>query len=112
MDEDAFRKEFNKKSVFRKASSLDLSFIPLKLYCREDIVKTLIHNYRRILDEIEQPSINCLLLGKGGVGKTATAKFFGNLFKKVALEKEVNLFIEYYNCINFRSKSKIIRVLL
>jgi len=62
MDEDAFRKEFNKKSVFRMASSLDLSFVPDKLYCRDEIVKTLIFNYRRILEEKEQPSINCLLL--------------------------------------------------
>lgn len=113
MDEEYFRKEFNKKSVFRMASSLDLSFIPEKLYCREDVVKTLIFNYRRILEEKEQPSINCLLLGKGGVGKTTTAKFFGKMFKSIALEKGFeNFFIEYYNCINFRSKSKIIRELL
>ncbi len=113
MDEDAFRKEFNKKSVFRMASSLDLSFVPEKLYCREDVVKTLIFNYRRILEEKEQPSINCLLLGKGGVGKTTTAKYFGKNLKTIALEKGYeNFFIEYYNCINFRSKSKIIRELL
>ena len=50
--------------------------------------------------------------GKGGVGKTCTARWFGKNFKNVALEKDVNLFTEDYNCINFRSKSKIIRELL
>ena len=64
------------------------------------------------MEEEQQPSISCLLLGKGGVGKTVTAKYFGKNFKNIALEKDVNLFIEYYNCINFRSKSKIIRELL
>ena len=111
MDEDAFRREFSQKSVFRQASSLDLSYVPPKLYARDEVIKSLIYNYRRILDEKETPSINCLLLGKGGVGKTVTAKYFGRNFRNIALEKDVNLFIEYYNCINFRSKSKIIREL-
>ncbi len=112
MDEDEFRKQFRKKSVFRQASSLDLSYVPEKLYCRDEALKTLIFNFRRILEEDEQPSINCLILGKGGVGKTCTARFFGKKFRTIAIENEVNLFIEYFNCINFRSKSKIIRELL
>ncbi|MFW9969901.1 MAG: Cdc6/Cdc18 family protein [Candidatus Odinarchaeota archaeon] len=112
MDEDEFRKQFKKKSVFRQASSLDLSFVPEKLYCRDEAVKTLIFNYRRIMEEKEQPSINCLVLGKGGVGKTCTARFFGKSFRTIAIENDVKLFLEYFNCINFRSKSKIIRELL
>ncbi len=112
MDEDEFRKQFRKKSVFKQASSLDLSYVPEKLYCRDDAVNTLIFNFRRILEEEEQPSINCLILGKGGVGKTCTARFFGRTFRTIAIENDVNLFIEYFNCINFRSKSKIIRELL
>ena len=112
MDEDDFRKPFMNKSVFKSASSLDMSFVPENLYCRDEAINTLIFNFRRILDEEEQPSINCLILGKGGVGKTCTARWFGKNFKNVALEKDVNLFTEYYNCINFRSKSKIIRELL
>ncbi|MFX1375307.1 MAG: Cdc6/Cdc18 family protein [Promethearchaeota archaeon] len=112
MDEDAFRKQFNKKSVFKQLSSLDKSWVPEKLYCREDALQSLIVNYRRILEEEEQPSINCLILGKGGVGKTCTARYFGKNFKTVALEKDVKIFIEYFDCINFRSKSKIIRELL
>ena len=112
MDEDSFRAEINRKSIFRQSSTLDLSFVPPKLYCRDGVIKSLIHTFRRILEEEEQPSINCLIIGKGGVGKTATAKFFGSKFKKVAIEKDVNVFVEIYNCINFRSKSKIIRDLL
>jgi len=112
MDEDEFRKQFMKKSVFRQASSLDLSWVPEKLYCRDEALKTLIFNYRRIMEEKEQPSINCLILGKGGVGKTCTARYFGKNFRTIAIEKDVKLFLEYFNCINFRSKSKIIRELL
>ncbi|NHJ26142.1 MAG: hypothetical protein EAX89_16305 [Candidatus Lokiarchaeota archaeon] len=111
MDEDEFRKHFMKKSVFKQANTLDQSYVPEKLFCRDDALKSLIFNYRRILEE-ENLSINCLLLGKGGVGKTATARYFGRNFKTIALEKDVNLFIEYFNCITFRSKSKIIREML
>jgi len=100
-----------KKSVFKQANTLDQSYVPEKLFCRDDALKSLIFNYRRILEE-ENLSINCLLLGKGGVGKTATARYFGRNFKTIALEKDVNLFIEYFNCITFRSKSKIIREML
>ena len=112
MDEDEFRKQFMKKSVFRQASSLDLSYVPEKLYCRDEALKTLIFNYRRILEEKDQPSINCLILGRGGVGKTCTARFFGKQFRTIAIENDIKLFLEYFNCINFRSKSKIIRELL
>ena len=112
MDEDEFRKQFMKKSVFRQASSLDLSYVPEKLYCRDEALKTLIFNYRRIMEEKEQPSVNCLILGKGGVGKTCTARYFGRNFRTIAIENDVKLFLEYFNCINFRSKSKIIRELL
>lgn len=112
MDEDAFRKQFMKKSVFRQLSSLDKSIIPEKLFCRDNELNTLIVNYRRILEEKEQPSINCLILGKGGVGKSCTARYFGKNFRTIAIEKDVNFFLEYFDCINFRSKSKIIRELL
>ena len=106
MDEDEFRKQFNQKSVFKRASTLDLSFVPDKLYCRDETLKSLIYNFRRILEEETHPSINCLMLGKGGVGKTVTAKYFGRNFKNIALEKDLEVFLEYFNCIHFRSFSR------
>lgn len=112
MGEDEFLKPFMKESVFLQASSLDPSYVPNKLLCRDDIINDLIFNFRRILDELEQPSINCLILGKNGVGKTASARFFAKNFRNVALEKKKTLFIEYYNCIHFRKKSAIIREIL
>ena len=112
MDENTFKKSFTEKSVFKNASSLDMSYVTPKLLGRDDVFKTLNYNFRRILEEIEQPSINFLILGKGGVGKTAIARYFGRNFKQIAVEKGINLFVEYYNCINFRSKSKILRELL
>ena len=111
MDEDEFRKLFMKKSVFREVSSLDFSYVPEKLLCRDESIERLISNYRHII-EYEESSTNCLLLGRAGIGKTLSGRYFGRMFKNVALEYDVDLFVEYYNCIYFRSKSKIIRELL
>ncbi|MFX0074727.1 MAG: Cdc6/Cdc18 family protein [Candidatus Hermodarchaeota archaeon] len=112
MDVNTFKNSFTKKSVFKNASSLDMSYVSPKLLGRDDVLNILIFNFRRILEEIEQPNINCLIVGDGGVGKTVVARFFGRNFRKIAKEKDINLFVEYYNCITFRSKSKIIRELL
>ncbi len=112
MDKENFRKELSKRSVFRNSSSLNLSYVPKKLYCRDDIIKDLIHNFRGIIEGKGKFSSNCLLIGKGGVGKTVSAKFFGRNFRETAIEKGINLFIEHFDCVNFRTKSKIIRTLL
>jgi len=81
MDEQEFRKAFLKNSVFNKASSLDLSYIPEKVYCRNDIIKDLYFTYRRIIGEKEPPSINSLLLGEAGVGKTLIIRYFAKKFR-------------------------------
>jgi cell division control protein 6 len=112
MDEDDIRRQFNQKSVFKSSSSLDLSFVPEKILCRDETISSLIYNFRRIIEEEAQPSINFLMLGKAGVGKTVTSRFFGRIFKNIALEKDLEIFLEYFNCIEFRSKSKIIREIL
>ncbi|MFX0074726.1 MAG: Cdc6/Cdc18 family protein [Candidatus Hermodarchaeota archaeon] len=112
MDEEEFLKELPEKSVFLQKSSLDLNYVPDKLLCREDAISSLIFNFRRILEEIEQPSINYLIQGNYGTGKTAVAKFFGRNFKKIADEKSIDILVEYFNCIHFRSMSKIVRELL
>jgi len=112
MDKENFRKELSKRSVFRDSSSLNLSYVPKKLYCRDDIIRELIHNFRGIIEGKGKFSSNCLLIGKGGVGKTVSAKFFGRNFRETVLEKGINLFIEHFDCVNFRTKSKIVRTLL
>jgi Cdc6-like AAA superfamily ATPase len=112
MDEEAFRKQLEKKTVFRRLHTLDKSFVPEMLYCREEILNKLTSIYSKIFDKAEQRTINCLILGKGGIGKTCTIRYFGKNFKTLAIEKDANLFIEYFDCINFRSKSKIIRELV
>jgi len=129
LDEDTFEREFRilsemfrererimkvyeSKSVFKRAGALDFSYIPPILKGRDDVMYSLIFHFRRILEEKETPSINYLLLGKAGTGKTLVARYFGKIFRTVANEKNFNINIEYFNCVVFRSKSKIIREIL
>ena len=48
MDEEEFRKQFMTKSVFTQANSLDMSYVPEKVYCRDEAIKNLIYNFRVI----------------------------------------------------------------
>jgi cell division control protein 6 len=112
MDENFLRNSLEKRTVFKNQATLDSSYVTEKLYGRDDVIQELIFQYRRILEEFDQPNVDCLILGKGGTGKTVTARFFARNFKNTATEKGIKIFVEYYNCIHFRSKSKIIRELL
>ncbi len=112
VDKNTFKDLYNKRSVFnRSKKTLDKNYVPEKLIQRKDILKKMLSAYRGII-EGEPTPISCVLLGKGGVGKTTTARFFARNFRDLALDYNVNLVIEYYNCVTFRSKSTILRALL
>ena len=108
-NESYFRNTLKNPSALKNISSLDLSYIPEKLYCRDNEINSLIHNFRGIIDCKGVYSTNCLITGKGGVGKTTTVKFFCKNFEKVALERGIEISVNYFNCINFETRSKIIR---
>ncbi len=84
-----------------------------KLICRSEAIKRLTANFGSILKEPKNFSINCLLIGKGAIGKTLVAKYFGyELIRRKAVEMKIRFMIEYFNCIHFRSKGNIIRELI
>ena len=110
MDEDAFKKSFLNKSVFKNQAVLDFSYVTEKLFFRDEAINTLLFFYKRILDEKEIPAINYLILGIEGVGKTCTARWFGRNFKKVAMEKDVNLLVEYQHIFQYVLLRKLIKL--
>lgn len=105
-----FKRELNRSSVFRDINALDPSYIPSEIYFRDDIIKTLIQCFRRFTTRGRY--VNCLLAGPCGSGKTTITKFFARHFREAVLEENPNFITEYYNCIEFRSKSQILRNLL
>lgn len=106
-----FRERVYGKSVFKNPEVLDVNYVPDTLEGRDDILTSLIIHFRRILFE-KNLSVNCLLLGPAGSGKTTIAKFFAANFRQIALEHMPGFNVEYFNCIESRTNAKIISRLL
>jgi cell division control protein 6 len=112
MDDDLFAKLLTTESVFKDAKSIAQAWVPgkeQKLLCRDSEIAKLLSIHRPIIDEKGEFSVNTLILGNGGIGKTLTVKFFVGRFKDLALKKEIKIMVEYYDCLQHRTKSSILR---
>ncbi len=114
MDVDEIDKILRTESVFREdgQKTLAQAWVPSedqKLLCRDDEIKELLSIHRPIITSKDPFSVNTLIVGKGGIGKTVTSKFFGGQLKRAALKNNNDLFIEYYDCLQHRTKSSILR---
>ncbi len=112
MDEDIFEREVFKKSVFRDEQTLALSFVPEKLPHRTEDLRRLIQNFRGLFGQSTSTPVNVLILGKGGIGKTALAKYFAKGIRMTGRNNNVKIYTEYFNCVNYRTKSAILREVL
>jgi len=95
-----------KDSIFKDKSILNLSYVPNVLYGRGKALNRLRQLYQTIINKKQFNSINCLILGKSGMGKTTLARYVGKKVRHLANEKDVDVIDVYFNCINFRSIDK------
>ena len=114
MDDDLFNRILNTESVFRKEGQKTLAqaWVPdqnQKLMKRDNEIKKLLTIHRPIIETDGAFSANTLILGKGGIGKTLTTRYFGRKFRDAALKRNKKLIIEYYDCLQHRTKSSILR---
>jgi archaeal cell division control protein 6 len=112
MDDDSFDKIFRTESVFKDQKSLAQAWQPKKgqkLICRDNEIKKLTVIHRPIIDDEGEFSVNTLVLGNGGIGKTLTVRYFGARFQDAAIKRGVKITVEYYDCLQHRSKSSILR---
>ncbi len=112
MGEDLFDKFLRTESVFKDQSTLNQAWVPKegeKLICRDAELKKLLAIHRPVIETGGSFSVNTLIVGLGGIGKSLTVRYFGKKFREIALKKEVNLTVEYYDCLQHRSKSSILR---
>lgn len=112
MNDDIFSKYLKTESVFKDQQSLNQAWVPSnkqKLLCRDNELKKLLLIHRPILQTGGEFSTNTLVLGNGGIGKTVTVRYFGRRFREVALKEDIKLTIEYYDCLQHRTKSSILR---
>ncbi|HEC39384.1 MAG TPA: hypothetical protein ENI29_14185 [bacterium] len=102
----------NKIFQFGRESSLYAYNEIKKLIGRNEEIKRLEANFEHILKKPENFSVSSLLIGKGSIGKTLVGRYFVRDLRRKAVEKNIRLNMEYFDCIHFRSKSKIIRELI
>ena len=101
------------KSVFKDETTLFPEYIPDKLPSREKEIQRLAGNFRPLFaKEGSSFSVNVAVVGRAGVGKTATVKYFGDRIEKVAAKKGMSVVFQYYNCHTHRKKTSILRHLL
>ncbi len=112
MDDEEFSATLRTESVFKNAKSLEQAWTPSKdqkLLCRDEQIKKLSAIHRPIIENQGEYSVNSLILGFGGIGKTLTVKYFAGRFKDFAIGKGVQIVVEYFDCLQYRTKSAILR---
>ena len=83
-------------SVFELEESLDINFLPKSLPWRENQVKELAVLFKPLLFR-QSETINVVVQGPPGSGKTATVKRFGEDLSSYARERGVRLFFSHLN---------------
>jgi len=103
-----FRKEINKKSVFKNKDLISTHYVPDILPFREPQIQDIITNLAPVLQGI-RPN-NLFLYGKTGTGKTSTMNKV--LEKMIEIKTESSLkekiITTYINCRTYNSKYKVL----
>ena len=114
MDDETFKGMFRTESIFKNQKTLTQSWTPeigQKLLCRDDVINKLVLIHRPIIENKGEFSANTLILGSGGIGKTLTTRYFVSRFRDTALKNDVNIKAEYYDCLQVRTKSAVLRAI-
>jgi cell division control protein 6 len=103
-----FRKEINKRSVFKNKEYISPHYVPDMLPFRDLQIQDVITNFAPVLQN-NRPN-NIFIYGKSGTGKTATINKV--LEKMLEIQKESNLeqkiLTIYMNCRTYNSKYKVL----
>ena len=112
------RNPFEGTTVFKNAKSLSQGWTPdytraeEELPCREEEIQSLTALYRPVILEEGRVGLNSVVVGRGGVGKTITAKYFGRMFRDALLTKINEVVAEYIDCNEHSTRNSILREVL
>lgn len=113
MKENPFKSQ---KTVFKDASTFDQGWTPRwqeeDLPCREEEIKSLTALYKPVINQEGNYCVNSIILGRGGVGKTITARYFGRMFRDAALESGIDMTAEYVDCNENSTRNAVLREVL
>ncbi|TFG21008.1 MAG: hypothetical protein EU530_01580 [Promethearchaeota archaeon] len=105
-------------TVFKDAKSLDQGWTPdyskenETLPCRDEEIQSLTALYKPVIIEGGSVGLNSMIIGRGGVGKTVTAKYFGRMFRDALYGKDIDIVAEYIDCNEHSTRNSILREVL
>ena len=112
------RNPFAGSTVFKSPKTFDQGWTPdysketESLPCRDDEILSLTALYRPVIMEGGQVGLNSVIIGRGGVGKTVTTKYFGRMFRDALYQKDVDVVAEYIDCNEHSTRNSILREVL
>ncbi len=106
MIEDIFRREMEKRSVFKDRDVLSPHYIPSRLLFREEQIEEISQLLAPVLSG-KKPN-NIFIYGKTGTGKTAVVKYVTNKLLEFARKENRPVEVVYANCRIYNSKYKVL----
>lgn len=103
-----FGKILKGASLFKDESKFDISFIPDNFIHREKELSMLTQLFSVLLINPNSMSRKILIMGKSGIGKTLTVRFFEETLKKAADEKKVPFEYIHINCRKERTIQQVL----
>lgn len=105
---DVLESVIRRVTVFKNKDALYPEFVPPVLPHRETHIKQLAEIFKTLITSPGSVSLRAMLVGGVGVGKTVTARVFGNEIKHLAKEQGIDLRYVHINCHRDRTLYEVI----
>ncbi len=105
---DYFEDLLRKPTLFKSERKLDNSYVPKKLLHREKELSLLSQLFLELITNPNSISRKILIIGKTGIGKTATIKLFGEMLINAAEKRSGVIKYVHINCRKERTSYKVL----
>jgi len=105
---DYFEDLLKKPSLFKNESKLDNNYVPKRLPHRDKELSLLSQLFLVLITNPNSISRKILIIGKTGIGKTATIKLFGEMLVNAAQKRSGDIKYVHINCRKERTSYKVL----